>query len=406
MVRESPAGEARKETGGQGHVDSIEISDDEAGPLALSDPYLFPADEPCTASAGIVDADRSPSLVRTPAPPSLPTDTLDLDDHDMLSPSDYVAPKPSPAVAPTPISSTDQEELDSSDGENSGAALCLRMPERDLHVPLHSFSTTLDVIGAFDPSQHSLGSFGTYLKRLICSTPTSLGKLCHIFSSITPRSFLESQTGSAPEGRLDLFPLPYAAWSAEDVKSLHSRHKAAQYCSYAELWDNPNAADRLSYVLDWVWCLTVALNYMYVDFGKDSISDLSNLARLHSPSDAQMEAISRLYLNVDEFIGDGSKVFTVRDWKSIIDSKTLRYDGEVVARAQILTLDQVLASLPPVGVAGSINILKLVPPKLQMLLRDPENVLLPRGDWPKHFSKAKMHIKPSDWPQLARELLD
>ena len=148
---------------------------------------------------------------------------------------------------------------------------------------------------------------------------------------------------------MDLFPLPYAAWSAEDMKSLHSRHKASQYCSFAELWDNPDAADRLNHVLDWMWCLTVALNFMYVDLGKDSMSDLSNLACLHSPSDAQMEAISRLYLCVDEFIGDGSKIFQVRDWASIIMSKSLSHEGEVVARAQELTLDQVLASLPPVG---------------------------------------------------------
>ena len=353
----------------------MEISDDDDALRATADPYTSPDDAACPNTADLAAADRP-------------------------------LPLPSSVQIGAPVSGTSQMDLDSSDGEADGAAQCLHMPERDLFVPQQSFSASLEVIGAFEPSQHTLGSFGTYLKRLICSTPTSLGKLCHIFSSIAPRSFLESQTGSAPEGRLDLFPLPYAAWSAEDMKSLYSRHNAAQFFSYAELWDNPNAADRLSNVLDWIWCLTVALNYMYVDFGKDSISDLSNLARLHSPSDAQMEAISRLYLNVDEFIGDGSKAFTVRDWKTIIQSRTLSYDGEVVARAQILTLDQVLASLPPVGVAGSIDILELVPPKLQMLLQDPENVLLPRGDWPKRFSKAKMHIKPSDWPQLARELLD
>ena len=103
-----------------------------------------------------------------------------------------------------------------------------------------------------DASQHIVVSFGTHLTRLICSALTGLGKLCHMFCSIAPRSFIGSDTNLAPMGQLDLFPMPYAAWSAEDMKSLHSRHKAPHCHNLTELGNDPVAADRLNHVLDWI----------------------------------------------------------------------------------------------------------------------------------------------------------
>ena len=126
------------------------------------------------------------------------------------------------------------------------------MPEQVLHVAPSTFIDICQEIKTLDASRHTLVSFGIHLTRLICSVLTGLGKLCHVFCSIAPRSFLGSDINLAPMGHLDLFPMPYAAWSAEDMKSLHSRHKASHYHNLIELGNNPVAADRLNHVLDWI----------------------------------------------------------------------------------------------------------------------------------------------------------
>ena len=136
-------------------------------------------------------------------------------------------------------------------GEMSGSFSRRPKPHKQvLHVAPRTFIDICQEIMALDASQHTLVSFGTHPTRLICSALTRLGKLCHVFCSIAPRSFSGSDTNLAPMGHLDLFPMPYAAWSAEDMKSLHSRHKASHYHNLTELGINPVAADRLNHGLD------------------------------------------------------------------------------------------------------------------------------------------------------------
>ena len=97
---------------------------------------------------------------------SLPSDDINVDDLDDESQSATTAPMHSKVKTSAPIIGTAQMDLDSSDGVASSAAQCLHTPERDLFVPMNSFSASLDVIGAFDASQHTLGSLGTCLNSL------------------------------------------------------------------------------------------------------------------------------------------------------------------------------------------------------------------------------------------------
>jgi len=105
-------------------------------------------------------------------------------------------------------------------------------------------------------------------------------------------------------------------------------------------------------------------------------------------------------LAADEFIGDNVAKCPVRDWDTILTSKRLSYGGEVVSKAEVITLAQVLPGLPPVGLAASVPAVDLVAPDLRVLLENPELSLKPRSEWPDKFKKAKMHISPEDWAQL------
>ncbi len=60
--------------------------------------------------------------------------------------------------------------------------------------------------------------------------------------------------------------------------------------------------------------------------------DTHDCSKLHSsPSTAspvQMEIASRLYLDVDEFLGDDTTTFADKDWATLLASKRLTYNGE------------------------------------------------------------------------------
>ena len=56
--------------------------------------------------------------------------------------------------------------------------------------------------------------------------------------------------------------------------------------------------------------------------------------------------------------------------------------GDTVATAEEMTLEQVVPTLPDVGVAGSVPIVKVIDGQLRDRIRDPPSVMLPKQDWP------------------------
>lgn len=147
----------------------------------------------------------------------------------------------------------------------------------------------------------------------------------------------------------------------------------------------------------------------YFNFMHGGIDSLEGIrqwdARAQEPNAAQLESITRLYLDADEFIGDELTKFPNKDWGRLLADKQLSYDGSVVARAQELTLEQVLPSLPPKGVACSVASLDLAPPRLQRFLTDPSHSIKPRKDWPAKLARCRMRISREEWKLLGVELV-
>ena len=202
----------------------------------------------------------------------------------------------------------------------------------------------------------------------------------------------------------DLLPLAYLIWSVEDIQSLYSRSPKAQHSSLRTFWCSPGdgKAERLQCVSDWMWCVVISINYLYTAQGKEACSQFATSV---SPTMAQLESLSQSWLAVDEFIGSQDIPFSCKDWPTVLLGSRLSYDGEVVAKAVDITVEQVLPGLPPIGVAGSIQCIDLLPHRLQPLLADPSLSTLPREEWPDRFVRPRMRIAKEEWKKLGPELV-
>ncbi len=159
---------------------------------------------------------------------------------------------------------------------------------------------------------------------------------------------------------------------------------------------------RLKRVTAWVFVMLVAINFMYCGFGHETFKGAAVAGPL---SVAQMESLGRLYTAADLFIGDDAQAMPGRDWAELLQSRRLGYDGEVVAKAVDLTVEQVLPALPPEDIGGSVNALEVAEADMRKLLANPDLSVKPRDEWPEKLSKARMRISDSEWAILGPELV-
>ena len=92
-------------------------------------------------------------------------------------------------------------------------------------------------------------------------------------------------------------------------------------------------------------------------------------------------------------------------WEDV-SKKQINYDGEEVAVAQMLTVDQVFKSLPPVGHGGSVELAPLLQGRTRFLIENPEQVLLRSPPLQKVRNSAKVHIAKGEEIALFRLLFE
>ena len=149
---------------------------------------------------------------------------------------------------------------------------------------------------------------------------------------------------------------------------------------------------------DWIFCCTVAISYTYLGYGTEQF-DRATFTRPVGAS--QVASVERLHVLCDAFMGACTAKTPIRDWSQVLSESRIGYDGEVVAKAQEITVEQVLPALPPEGIGGSVDSLELCDDALRPLLEDPSISIRPRSEWPKKLTKARMRIKPDEWLKLA-----
>ena len=94
-------------------------------------------------------------------------------------------------------------------------------------------------------------------------------------------------------------------------------------------------------------------------------------------------------------------------WEGKIKEARISYHGEVVAKAEKLELDRIIASLPPKENGGSVDLLELCEGKIREALQDPSRMILPEEELPAVWPRPKVQVKDeAEWEKIARELVD
>lgn len=154
------------------------------------------------------------------------------------------------------------------------------------------------------------------------------------------------------------------------------------------------------------FCMIIGLNCLW--------SGLRDGARVHGgPIRAsQASALSHVLraaaymVDSNDGVSGGVPRSPTFDWKDKIADARVSYHGEVVLKAEALELDRVLASLPPEGFGGIVNILDVCEGEVKEKLMDPSKVVLPEADLPSVIPQPKVRVKDGDWPVLAKALYE
>ena len=82
----------------------------------------------------------------------------------------------------------------------------------------------------------------------------------------------------------------------------------------------------------------------------------------------------------------------------------MSYTGEVIEKAHMLTLEQVLPALPKPEHGGMVNLVDVVPPGLAESLRHPERLLIedPKGIAP----RPRVRCDEKEWPKIVKAMLE
>ena len=105
-------------------------------------------------------------------------------------------------------------------------------------------------------------------------------------------------------------------------------------------------------------------------------------------------------------VGDGEVKMPGTDWADYLATRKMSYEGEAVAKAEDLTLEQIAPALPPKGLAGSVDALDLCTPAIKEQLLDPSLSVVPVEQWPERFPKSRVRVKAGEWVEIAKHLID
>ena len=196
------------------------------------------------------------------------------------------------------------------------------------------------------------------------------------------------QHSRATRSRRALFPIPYM-WEAE-LSQLRSLPSAFAVLSLV------HAHPELK-IHAWSYLSAVFCNGLWECSGRLK-SGVPTKAQLQIKQNFQMAAARML---------EGESPFFWGPEHILQDllSKHLSYTGEEVTPMQVLTLEQVLPALPPIGHGGEIDLLPFVDDRTRHLLTHPAECLLADDGRVLPSLQAKVHVAQGEKLMLAQELV-
>ena len=251
----------------------------------------------------------------------------------------------------------------------------------------------------------TVAQMGAYMVLQLKKSSTNLGK--YLLRMVTEPPGEEGQ-----ERQRSVLPLPLIPDSAKELKKVWD---GEEYRRLMGSWSekkkmNPGQVQRgmrRSGLLIWHGLLVAGINYLW--------SGCRWTSRICSrkPSQAQQGCLDRLWKTARLFVDDVSEVKEklvkspgAADWKDKLEGVRISYQGEIVEKAQELTLEQILPGLPPVGYGGRVSITDLCEGEVRECLLDPSRVLLEGEELPELLPTLKVMASDEEWGKICRVLME
>ena len=268
--------------------------------------------------------------------------------------------------------------------------------------------------------EHLLGVLKSWLQSEECGglSISQCGALLAVaaFRSGTPLgSYLSralvpgSSSGQRNRRQRSLLPLPLWDDSVTELKKLQEEGEFRRLAgSWAEKKMSKDKAGRLSRkvgLLVWHGLTVTVLNFLWTGGGgKGEVA-------AGPPGKAQSQALDRIWELVKVFVDDNSESTSkvprspeMGEWGKKLGDVRVSYHGEVVEKAQRLTLDQILPGLPPMGYGASVALAELCEGEVREKLENPLGTLLPEDELPDDVPAPKVHASQEQWEKIAGEL--
>jgi hypothetical protein len=98
--------------------------------------------------------------------------------------------------------------------------------------------------------------------------------------------------------------------------------------------------------------------------------------------------------------------YVEEDWSQKLGNYRVGYSGDLTARAQVLSWDQIAPSLPPAHLCGSVPLIDLVEDHVREFLLNPEASLLPPDQVEPGANTACMQVVPEEEDRIVNELVE
>ena len=279
---------------------------------------------------------------------------------------------------------------------------------------------SLETVGVADDGETLLDAMKSWSRQEECGglTVSQSGALMALatFRSGTPLGrYLErlvkpgSDVGAEGSRQRSLLPLPLLPDSITEMSKLF---ETGEFKRLAGSWgskktNKEKAAKEMRRVglLVWHGMVVCLVNFLWCGGGA------KGPVHRGAVSKAQKLANDRLWNLVRDFVDDHSETKEklprspdMGEWRKRLGDVRISYHGEVVEKAQRLTLDQVMPGLPPQGYGASVPLIELCEGELRTRLEDPMSNLLPEEELPDDIPAPKVHASEEQWEMIVKEL--
>ena len=251
----------------------------------------------------------------------------------------------------------------------------------------------------------TVAQMGAHLVLQLKKSGTNLGKYLLRMVSEPP--------GEEGQGRQrSTLPLPMLPDSVEELRKIWD---GEEYRRLMGSWSTKKKMSanqvqrgmRKIGILVWHGLMVAGLNFLWGG------CRMAGKTCHRKPSVSQQACLDRIWKVARMFVDDVSEVKEklvkapgAEDWKEKVEGVRISYQGEIVEKAQELTLEQVLPGLPPAGYGGKVSITDLCEGEVKEMLLDPTKVLLEGEELPERIPTPKVMASDEEWEKICKVLLE